>query len=201
MWRYSSAVSVAQCIAQHCEVADNDSSCNPIVTGRHGDAAAPRWQCRRWWMMPCWTSLREASSHSRSFQKSTAHTTAWGTARKVISINSQPSSSAISKHNLELGNIIVFLPLLCLRQYNDELAEWCSFDEYDTAVMIIWTSSLLGRIEFGWEDGSVKTEKILFSSSSYWCKPCKGYFFYLGFCMKVVDTILQPGGALYLKSL
>ncbi len=42
-----SAISAAQCEAQHCEVADSDSPCNPIVTGRHGDAAAPRWQCRR----------------------------------------------------------------------------------------------------------------------------------------------------------
>ena len=64
----SSAISVVQCKAQHCEVADSNSPCNPIVTGRHGDTAAPRWLCRRWWMMPRWTSLRGAS-HNRSFQK------------------------------------------------------------------------------------------------------------------------------------
>lgn len=106
MWN---AISVAQCKAQRREVADSNSPCNPIVTGKHGDAAAPHWQCGRWWMMPCWTSLRGAS-HNRSFLKALVHTAAWGTAWKVISINSQPSSSAISKHNLELRNIIVFLP-------------------------------------------------------------------------------------------
>lgn len=146
-----SGTSVAQCKAQHCEVAESDSPCNPIVTGRHGDAAAPRWQCHRWWMMPCWTSLRGAS-HNRSFQKAVLHAAAWGTAWKVISINSQPSSSAISKHNLELRNIIVFLSLLCSSPYNDELAEWRSFDKYHTAVMILWTWSLLRGIEFGWKD-------------------------------------------------
>lgn len=128
MWN---AISVAQCKAQRREVADSNSPCNPIVTGKHGDAAAPHWQCGGWWMMPCWTSLRGAS-HNRSFLKALVHTAAWGTAWKVISINSQPSSSAISKHNLELRNIIVFLlplPLLCSSQHNGELAEWCSFDD------------------------------------------------------------------------
>lgn len=128
------------------------------------DAAAPRWQCRRWWMTPCWTSLRGAS-HNRSFQKALLHTAAWGAAWKVISINSQPSSSAISKHNLELRNIIVFLPFLCSTQCNDELAEWCSFDEYDSAVMIIWTWSSSGGIGFGWKTFCKKI------TLSYWCKP------------------------------
>lgn len=41
------ATSVAQCKAQRCEAAESDSPCNPIVTGRHGDAAVPRWQCHR----------------------------------------------------------------------------------------------------------------------------------------------------------
>lgn len=187
-----SAISVAQCEAQHREVADSDSPCNPIVTGRHGDAAAPRWQCRRWWTMPCWTSLRGAS-HNRSFQKALLHTAAWGTAWKVISINSQPSSSAISKHNLELRNIIVFLPLLCSTQCDDELAEWWSFDEYDTAVMIVWTWSLLGGIEFGWKDALLKQKNSFFHLPHIGVSLVNEYFFCYGFWMKVVATILRPG--------
>lgn len=128
--------------AQHRGVADGDSQCNPIVTGRHGDAAVPHWQRWGWWMTPRWTSLREAT-HNRSFQKALLRTTAWGMAWKVISINSQSSSGAISKHNLELRNIIVFLSPLCSSHHSNELSEWCSYDEYDTAVMIIWTCSLL----------------------------------------------------------
>jgi len=107
--RSYAAISLAQCRPQHCEVAESNSPCNPIVTGKCGDAAAPRWRCRSWWMMPRWTSLRGAS-HNRSFQKALLPTVAWGTVWKVISINSQPSSSAISKHNLELRNIIVSPP-------------------------------------------------------------------------------------------
>lgn len=34
-----SAISAAQCKAQRCEVAESNSPCNPVVTGRHGDAA------------------------------------------------------------------------------------------------------------------------------------------------------------------
>lgn len=63
-----------------------------------GDTALPHWHCSRWWMMPCWTSLRGAS-HDCSFQGALLHTAAWETAWKLISINSQPSSRTISKHN------------------------------------------------------------------------------------------------------
>lgn len=62
---------------------------NPIVTGRHGDAASPRRLCPGWWMMPRWTSLRGAS-HNRSFQKAALHTAAWGTAGES-NIHQQPA--------------------------------------------------------------------------------------------------------------
>lgn len=44
------------------------------------------------------------------FKKAALHVEAWETARKKISINSRLRSCAISKHNLEPGDMIVFPP-------------------------------------------------------------------------------------------
>lgn len=48
-------------------------------------------------------------------------------ARKVISINSQWGDSAISKHNLDLRNIIVFLYSSSF-QHNNELSDLCAMN-------------------------------------------------------------------------
>ena len=133
----------------------NVSPCNPIATYRLGDFTAPYWQRSGWWMMPCWTSLRGAS-HNRSFQKAVL---AWGMAWKVISINIQSSDSAISKHNLDLRNIIVFLTLL---------HSFSSTMNWVTCVWWIWYCChsiinllIICRIAFGFINALYKRETFI----------------------------------------
>lgn len=154
----SSALSVPQHKVTSLETVI--SPCNPMWLAGMGDTALPRWHCSRWWMMPCWTSLRGAS-HDCSFQGALLHTAAWETAWKLISINSQPSSRTISKHNFRAVQHYYFPPPPL---FDNELAEWCSFDEYDSVVRIIWTWPLLQRVLV--KRCRAKAEKFNFSCAS-----------------------------------
>lgn len=157
----SSAISVVQCKVQHCEVAHSNSPCNPIVTGRHGDAAAPRWLCRRWWMMPCWTSLRGAS-HNRSFQKGTASHGGLGNGMES-NIHQQPAKQQRyqqTQFRAQKHYCFSLPPLF------DSVRRWTGW------VMLIWwirccchdsmNLVIIGRNWVWMKRRSVKTEKFLF---------------------------------------